>query len=156
MNVILTNENKEFNFLYKELDDLYHEAALAAGISDSAFTIFYAIAALGDGCLQKDIADKFCISRQTINSSVKKLERENYLVLKHGKKRDMHLFLTPKGQQFTEQRIAPIIEAENTAFCAMTPEDTREFLRLSRKYITLFREEVRKYLPPSGTADTSQ
>lgn len=146
MNITQTREIKEFNCLYKELDDLYHEAALAAGISDSAFIIFYAIIDLGDGCLQKDIADRFCISRQTINSSVKKLEAENYLTLKHGKKRDMHLFLTPRGQKFVAEKIAPVVEAENNAFASMTPEDAREFLRLTRKYVSLFEEQIEKFL----------
>ena len=41
---------REFNRLDKELDDLYHEIALKIGIPDSAFTIFYIICCLGDGC----------------------------------------------------------------------------------------------------------
>ena len=46
----------EFNHLYKELDDLYHEAALNTSLSDSAFDILYGIFMLGDGCLQRDHA----------------------------------------------------------------------------------------------------
>ena len=49
------NDVNEFNRLYKEMDDLYHDIALKLGLSDSALTIFYAICELGDGCLQKDI-----------------------------------------------------------------------------------------------------
>lgn len=52
------NEWKEFNHLYKELDKLYLELAVKAGLSDSAFYIMYAIAELGDGCLQRDISGK--------------------------------------------------------------------------------------------------
>lgn len=51
-----TNELlRAFNRIDKELDDVYHEVALRMNISDSAFTIFYIIHELGDGCLQKDI-----------------------------------------------------------------------------------------------------
>ena len=39
----------EFNHLYKELDDLYHEAALNTSLSDSAFDILYGFFMLGDG-----------------------------------------------------------------------------------------------------------
>ena len=46
------NDVNEFNRLYKEMDDLYHDIALKLGLSDSALTIFYAICELGDGCLQ--------------------------------------------------------------------------------------------------------
>ena len=48
---------REFNRLYKELDDLYHNLALRQGLSDSASIILYALYLLGDGCLQRDICD---------------------------------------------------------------------------------------------------
>ena len=34
---------REFNRLYKELDDLYHNLALRQGLSDSASIILYAL-----------------------------------------------------------------------------------------------------------------
>ena len=49
---------REFNRLYKELDDLYHNLALRQGLSDSASIILYALYLLGDGCLQRDICDR--------------------------------------------------------------------------------------------------
>ena len=60
---------REFNRLYKELDDLYHNLALRQGLSDSASIILYALYLLGDGCLQRDICDLSYISKQTINSA---------------------------------------------------------------------------------------
>ena len=45
----------EFNKFYKELNDLYHETALNAGLSESSFDILYSVFELGDGCLQSDI-----------------------------------------------------------------------------------------------------
>ena len=51
-----TNELlRNFNRIDKEFNDIYHEVALKMGISDSAFSIFYILNDLGDGCLQKDI-----------------------------------------------------------------------------------------------------
>ncbi|MEI3013935.1 MAG: hypothetical protein V8T36_03785 [Ruthenibacterium lactatiformans] len=41
---------REFNRLYKELDDLYDNLALRQGLSDSASIILYALYLLGDGC----------------------------------------------------------------------------------------------------------
>ena len=67
---------KEFNYLYKQMDDLYHDIAVHAGLSDSAFTILYGLLDIGDGCLQKDISSQYSISRQTINSSIKNLEKK--------------------------------------------------------------------------------
>ena len=60
---------REFNRLEKELNDLYHDVALKMGISDSAFSIFYILYTLGDGCLQKDICYEIFANKQTVNSS---------------------------------------------------------------------------------------
>lgn len=48
----------EFNKFYKELNDLYHETALNAGLYESSFDILYSVFELGDGCLQSDIQKK--------------------------------------------------------------------------------------------------
>ena len=80
-----TNELlRAFNRIDKELDDVYHEVALRMNISDSAFTIFYIIHELGDGCLQKDICREAFANKQTVHSSIQKLEREGYLYLQQG------------------------------------------------------------------------
>lgn len=137
-------EVNEFNRVYKELDDLYHDIALKLGLSDSALTIFYAICELGDGCLQKDICDQSFCSKQTINSSIRKLEREGILYLQRGKGKNMHIYLTEQGREFVERRVQPAIDMENRAFLALTPEERSEFLRLSRKYVEHFREQERR------------
>ena len=67
--IVLRKEMKELNKQYRETDRIYHEISMQSGLSDSAFMILYAIVELGDGCQQKDIADLYCYSRQTINSS---------------------------------------------------------------------------------------
>ena len=54
----------DFNKMNKEFDELYHKVASKMGISDSAFSIFYTIYDLGDGCLQKDICYEFFANKQ--------------------------------------------------------------------------------------------
>lgn len=75
---------KEISRLSREMESLYHELSLKTGLSDSAFLIFYAIGELGDGCLQTQIADEYCVSRQTINTSVKRLVQQGFLSLAPG------------------------------------------------------------------------
>ena len=131
-------EVQEFNRLYKELDELYHETALKLGISDSAFTIMYVVCVLGDGCLQKDVCREAYISKQTIHSSVRNLERRGYLYLEEGNGRDKHIRLTEAGRRFIDERISPIVEAENRAFQEMSGEERSLFIRLSGKYVENF------------------
>lgn len=89
----------EFNRIFKEFNDIYHDVALRLGLSNSAFDIFYAICELGDGCLQRDICKTTFIPKQTVNSSIRNLEREGYLTLVHGKGRNMHIYLTERGKK---------------------------------------------------------
>lgn len=133
---------REFNRLYKEMGSLYYEISLRAGVSDSAFWIMYAIVELGDGCLQKDIAENFSISKQTISSSVRSLEKKGYITLKHGKGRNMLLLLTPEGEKFARENILSLMEIENSVFEAMSLNESRELLRLSQTYMEIFKEKA--------------
>ena len=139
-------ELKEFNCLYREMDGIYHKLALHAGLSDSAFYILYCIVEFGDGCLQRDIADRYYISKQTVNSSIKNLEAKGFLILTRGKGRDMHLHMTPAGQEFAEKYIAPVFEAENRTFAEMSPDETHNLLALTGKYTELLRKNTEKLL----------
>lgn len=146
MKVVQSAELSEFNRLYKEIESLYYEVSIKAGISESAFWIMYTIAELGDGCLQKDIAKRYSFSPQTISSAVRSLEKKGYITLEHGKGRNMHLLLTADGQEFVRSKIIPLMEIENRVFEMMSLEEVQELLRLSRKYNEIFREQVTKLL----------
>ncbi len=133
---------KEFNKIDKELNDLYHETALRMNLSDSAFSIFYVICSLGDGCLQKDICYETFANKQTVHSSIRRLEEEGYLYLRQGRGRDKHIMLTEKGKQFLETHIVPVIRKENEAFTELRPQEQRELLRLTRRYIESLRSKL--------------
>lgn len=146
MDITQRYELKIFNQLYREIDEMYHDIAVKIELSDSAFNIFYTIYDVGDGCLQKDICNITSISKQTINSAVRKLEREGYLALKKGKGRDMHIFLTDKGRELVDKKILPVIHMENHVFQEMSEEESRELLRLTRKYKELLLKKSKELL----------
>lgn len=129
-------ELREFNRLYKRLDDLYHSLSLKMGMSDSTFMILYTIAELGDGCSQKEICGQVSVSKQTINSSIRKLEGGGIIRLEKGTRgRELHIRLTDAGKKTLREKIYPIMEAEDRAFIHMPAEERAEFLRLSRLYV---------------------
>lgn len=134
---------KKFNQLYRECDEIYHKIAIKNKMSDSMFVILYAIANLGEECCQKDIVRYFYLSKQTINSSVKKLEKENYLQLSESKGRDMKISLTPKGQKLVDEKIVPIINIDNAIFKELGKKDSEELLRITQKYIDILKRKVK-------------
>lgn len=111
----MSKKLKEYNSLFKEWNDIYHKIALKFGISDSEFLILYGLLELNLE-RQKDIADYFCISKQTINSSVKKLVNSGIIELKAAKGRDMPIILTDTGKKFAQEKIIPVINIEKASF----------------------------------------
>ncbi|HJA13190.1 MAG TPA: MarR family transcriptional regulator [Candidatus Mediterraneibacter merdipullorum] len=145
MKIHLEQEVSAFSHLYKEVEDVYHEIALSVGVSDGAFDVLYVLCVLGDGCLQRDICRETFVSKQTVNSSVRSLEKKGFLYLeKEG--RDKHIYLTESGKRFADERIRPVIEAENEVFLAMKPDEKAEFLRLFRKLADGYQERKKPLL----------
>lgn len=150
MRVEIGQTLREFNHLYKDIDALYHETALRLGLSDSAFAVLYIICLIGDGCQQRDICGLACLSKQTIHSSVRKLERDGLLTLSPGRGRDMHLWLTDVGRQVAKERVAPVIQIENSVFQELAPEEREELLRLMGRYRDSLREKLGQLMLPGS------
>lgn len=137
-------KRKEFNSLNREIEGLYHVICRKIGLADSEFLALYSIWDMGEGCLQKDICDAVCVSKQTIHSVVKKLEGQGVVRLKPGKGRKMQIFLTEGGRKLVEEKIAPVAALEAAAYGELTKEECREHLRLTRKYLEHFRKKVKE------------
>ena len=128
---------KEFDSLYKMIDDVYHEIALSMHLTDSAFLILYCLLELGDGCSQKDICKLYSISKQTVNSSVKSLEDKGVFI---------HLFFTEFGREFSEKHIGPVFDMENATFESMEPSECEQLLSLTRKYVQILKKNMKQYV----------
>ena len=53
----MSSNLREYNRIYKEVNDIYRDAASKFGLSNSVFDILYTICEVGEGCLQKDVCD---------------------------------------------------------------------------------------------------
>ncbi|MCI8326326.1 MAG: winged helix-turn-helix transcriptional regulator [Lachnospiraceae bacterium] len=147
----ICSELKEFNRIYKEFDDIYHDIASNLHLSDSIFTILYSIFCLGDGCLQRDICAISFISKQTVNSAVQKMIRADHLYLTPGKGKDKHLHLTASGKKLLQETIPPVIQIENHVFEQLTPEESAQLLHLTKKYVSLLRKESKLFIERNFT-----
>ncbi len=137
-----------FNKFYKEINDIYHEMSVNAGLSDSSFDILYSIFELGDGCLQSDIRKISFLPKQTINSSIHKLEKEGYIYLSDGRGRTKHINLTDEGKILIQEKIYPIINCENNSFSSLDEKEQMLMLKISAKYIKSLRNEFNKLKNP--------
>lgn len=140
--VLISKYLKEYNHIYKEANDIYHEIARKLQLSDSALDIFYTIFEMGDNCLQRDICKASCMPKQTVNSSIRKLQTDGYLTLSPGKGRSMHIHLTPSGQKLIQEKLVPLIRIENDAFEDMTVEECEQLIHLNAKYNQTLRSRL--------------
>lgn len=126
---------------WREQNQLYRDVAASFGISESAFNILYAIYLAGEkGIAQRDICMQMCIGKQTVNSSIHKLEREGAVVLEGGAgRRGMLAHLTPAGRKFAERTVVPMIEAELAALKEFDDRELELSLLLGRRYTDALR-----------------
>lgn len=126
---------------WREQNQLYRDVAASFGISESAFNILYAIYLAGEkGIAQRDICVQMCIGKQTVNSSIHKLEREGVVVLKSGPgRRGLLAHLTPVGLELAERTIVPMIEAELAALREFDDRELELSLLLGRRYTDALR-----------------
>ena len=140
--VLISKYLKEYNHIYKETNDIYHEIARKLQLSDSALDIFYTFFEMGDNCLQRDICKASCMPKQTVNSSIRKLQTDGYLTLSPGKGRSMHIHLTASGQKLIQEKLVPLIRIENDAFEDMTVEECEQLIHLNAKYNQALRSRL--------------
>lgn len=126
--------SEQYTYLAGEINALYHEAAVKMGLSDSVQNILYVLCDQGSRCSQSEIGRLTGISRQTINSAIRKLERNGIVYLEQGRGRNTIVCLTEQGKAFAAQRVVPLLEAEQKIWNEWTPEEQREYLRLTQKY----------------------
>ena len=137
---------KQLNVMLCEIDSLYQALLAAKNISDSEFVVMIAILSLGEGCLQKDIAETSYMSKKTINSTIKKLEKEGYIKLKAGKYPNMHIYLTPQGNEHIKNNVLPIIDVEERVLNSMSEDEFERLINGSAKYIAIFKNQVANFI----------
>ena len=144
MSEIITEEMKRFNYLTTEIYATYHEVALKLGLSDSAMLILYTICNNGESCMLNDICKLSGTSKQTINSSLRKLESEGIVYLERANGRRKKVCLTVKGKDLTNNTVVRLIKIENEIFCLWTKTERDTYIQLSQKYLTTFKDKIEK------------
>ena len=140
----LANENKlrHINGMFSEISSIYEKLLSSKNVPEGVFIVLSSLLDLGEGCLQKEISEMSYLNKKTVNSTIKKLQKEEYIELKAGKYPNMHIYLTQKGKDYMRENIIPIIEVESKALELMPPKEFETLVESYRKYIDNFREHV--------------
>ena len=133
-----------YNRTSKELEQLYHDYARHAGVSDAALWLLYVIRLSGSDLTQTSICADWHYPPQTINSALKRLESQGLVALAPatGSRRDKAVRLTTEGERVAARAIDPLIEAERDALAALYPEERAALVSLRRRYLDLLSERL--------------
>ncbi len=130
------------NYLNAELNALYHHASLKLGLTDSASMVLYTIYDNGGNCLLSDIYKQSGVSKQTVNSAIRNLEKKRIIYLEQHSGRAKKVVLTDTGKVYVQKTVARLFDAEAAAFASWTEDEINAHIGFMEKYINSFREQI--------------
>ncbi|MFR2768582.1 MAG: MarR family winged helix-turn-helix transcriptional regulator [Thomasclavelia sp.] len=137
----LSKKMLELNEIMKETDDLYRNLAKKFKMSDCMIWILYILREDDRSVTQSDMCNMMYMPKQTVNSSLKKMESEGYIeLLNINDKRSKQVCLTEKGVDLANNTVDIIISKENNALSKMDKEEQALFINLFKKYKDLLKE----------------
>ena len=133
----INEEILELNQLLKEHDENYKRYAMHLGISDSSFWILYALCESDELLTQNDLCTLWYFPKQTVNSSIKALEKSGYirLVPIPSSRNSKAVTLTPQGIEYCQKNIVSFMKAEDDAFLTLSKEERDLFIKIYRRQI---------------------
>lgn len=137
---------RRFNHLMAETNGVYHAIAQSLGLSDSAFAILYTLSLLETPAPLSRVVQLTGLPKQTVNSALRKLEKDGLLTLETAGMRKKDLHLTPMGQTLCREEIHPVLELEDDIFATWTQEERELYLRLTQRYLDDLKEKSRERL----------
>lgn len=134
---------KRYNYLLSETNAAYHEASSKLGLPDSSTLVLYTILDMGDPCPLREICRNAGVSKQTINSALRRLEADGIIYLENKDGKNKNVRLTEEGRNFSEQTVWKIINLENDIFASWKKEDVEQYLALTERYLQDYKERLK-------------
>lgn len=134
---------KRYNYLFGEMEAIYHEMSLKVGLSDSAMRILYAVRDNGERCPLRNICRYSGLSKQTINSALRKMEAEGILYLEPAGLKNKNVCLTEAGKLLTARTAGRIYEIENDIMESWPKEDVQTYLELTERFLRALQDRAK-------------
>ena len=127
--------SREENRIYKKNCAVYYKLATNYGLTETMFDILYFVRENVDCSTQAQLCSNLYLRKQTVNSALKKLEKEGYIYLskKSGNQKNKTIHFTEKGE-------------ERRAFERLTEEERRGILYYGLKQIETLEKEAETYI----------
>lgn len=145
MNAKIRNLNIALSQLYKKEDELYHRYSVHCGLSDPAIWVLYTLYEVEDKIYtQNDLVSLWSFPKQTVNYAVSGLVKNGWIRLEQlpGGRNRKAVLLTKEGEQICEEKILPLMLAEERSLLGLTEEEQELLLQLYQKQCSAFEQEI--------------
>ena len=125
-----------------ELDNLYSRFPKSCGLSEAEY---WSPLLIYEGIVtQSRISEQLFLSRQTLNSAFKQLQKKGLIRLEpyQDNLRSKRAFLTEAGKAFVEENVLRMHRVEERAWQHMSQEDQAVLTALTRKFSSCIRKEL--------------
>lgn len=131
------------NQLIKELNSLYHIAAVKSGVSDGEICVWSMLLTTDKEYSQQDLCELLFLPKQTINSIISGLIKKGYVFLEHvpGTRNRKVIRLSDEGRNYGEKNIMWIFKAEQHAIEDADPREVCTLISMLEKYINKLKRE---------------
>ncbi len=126
---------KEYNYLYGQIQSTFREYAVKFQMSGSDIDIFYILYTHDGSCLQSDLYKESGLGKSTVNSAVKKLQKDGYVYISEKDGRDTHVFFTEQGKEYVMNTVYKMIHAEMNFFDSLSEEEYQTFTKINMAYL---------------------
>ncbi len=138
------NDFQRINIMLMTIGMLYHDATSRFGLTDTITFILRFMYENGDHCPLSSIYKTTGIRKQTINSSIRKLEADGILYLEQTDGRSKRVILTEKGRVLMENTVGQIHAAEVHALDDWSQEEIQTYINMLFKVVGSLKRELDK------------
>ncbi len=139
----IEEKTRAFCNAWQSISIIYEDYARKSGISYNSLYILNAIQQIKD-CTQKQICEKTLLPKQTVNNVVTAFYKSGYIELREfpENRRIKTIHLTEKGDEYADELIPHIHQADKVAMESLTEEQQDTLLSLMDTYVSAFRKEM--------------
>lgn len=137
-------ETRRYNRLISEIEEVYHEVAVRKGFSDSAMSVLYVLSDNDGKCRLADLIKLSGVNKQTVNSALRKLEKDGIVYLEPAGGKSKRVCLTEKGFSVARQTVDKVIDAEKEIYSSWTREEWEIYVQLTERYLSRLREKMKE------------
>lgn len=140
----MNRELSRLNRLSKRQEEIYHQCAKRAGLTDSQFWVLYALCEDECSLCQNSFCESWCYSKQTVNTAVSNLEKGGLVSLAYteGSRKQKDIQLTEKGNAFCDQYIRSLLKAESAALMKLPQQEREAFFETLETFLNCLETEL--------------